>query len=196
MDKKSYHHKNLRNDLIEKGIELVNKYGAEQLSLRKVAQACGVSHAAPYSHFANKEELLVAMQNYITEQFTEMLEETICKYKEAPNFMMEFGKAYASFFIDRPQYYRFLFYQGNMCINLNLDDTEENTYKPFAIYKEQLLKIFEKLDIPQDKMQDIIIALFAYIHGLTSLATMQNVNYDKNWKDKLADLISAFSCEF
>ena len=50
MEKKPYHHKNLKNDLIEKGIELVNKNGINQLSLRKVAQACGVSHAAPYSH--------------------------------------------------------------------------------------------------------------------------------------------------
>lgn len=58
MEKKPYHHKNLKNDLIEKGIELVNKNGINQLSLRKVAQACGVSHAAPYSHFSNKEELL------------------------------------------------------------------------------------------------------------------------------------------
>ena len=48
MEKKPYHHKNLKNDLIEKGIELVNKNGINQLSLRKVAQACGVSHAAPY----------------------------------------------------------------------------------------------------------------------------------------------------
>ena len=39
MEKKPYHHKNLKNDLIEKGIELVNKNGINQLSLRKVAQA-------------------------------------------------------------------------------------------------------------------------------------------------------------
>ena len=66
MEKKPYHHKNLINDLIEKGIELVNKNGINQLSLRKVAQACGVSHAAPYSHFSNKEELLQEMQLHIT----------------------------------------------------------------------------------------------------------------------------------
>ena len=35
----AYHHKNLRNELIEKGIELVEEYGMQQLSLRKVAQA-------------------------------------------------------------------------------------------------------------------------------------------------------------
>ena len=60
--KQTYHHKDLRNALIEKGIEIVNIEGMQAFSLRKVATACGVSHAAPYSHFQNKEELLEAMQ--------------------------------------------------------------------------------------------------------------------------------------
>ena len=58
----AYHHKNLRNALIEAGIELVSKEGINGFSLRKAAAACGVSHAAPYSHFQNKEDLLEAMQ--------------------------------------------------------------------------------------------------------------------------------------
>ena len=41
--KKSYHHGNLREELIEKGIELINEAGEEKLSLRKVAKMCGVS---------------------------------------------------------------------------------------------------------------------------------------------------------
>ena len=73
----AYHHKNLRNALIEAGIELVSKEGINGFSLRKAAAACGVSHAAPYSHFQNKEDLLEAMQLYITEKFSERLESSI-----------------------------------------------------------------------------------------------------------------------
>ena len=65
--RQSYHHKDLRKALIETGIELVSKEGVSAFSLRKVAAACGVSHAAPYSHFQNKEELLNAMQIFITD---------------------------------------------------------------------------------------------------------------------------------
>ena len=121
MEKKPYHHKNLKNDLIEKGIELVNKNGINQLSLRKVAQACGVSHAAPYSHFSNKEELLQEMQLHITKKFTEVLENTVSQYRGTPIFLLEFGKAYISFFISHPQYFNFLFQQGNIQIDLNID---------------------------------------------------------------------------
>ena len=59
--RQTYHHKDLRNALIETGIQLVSTEGVNAFSLRKVAAACGVSHAAPYSHFQNKEELLEAV---------------------------------------------------------------------------------------------------------------------------------------
>lgn len=196
MDNKTYHHKNLKNELIEKGIELVNEYGLSQISLRKVARACNVSHAAPYSHFANKDELLVAMQSHITEQFTETLEKTISEYKGKSEFLLEFGKAYISFFISRPQYFTFLFQQGNMLIDLNIDSQEENNYKPFVIYKTQVLNLLESSGMSQSKKQDFIIALFAYVHGLTSLATMKNVHYSKKWENNLADLVKMFAYEF
>ena len=151
MEKKPYHHKNLKNDLIEKGIELVNKNGINQLSLRKVAQACGVSHAAPYSHFSNKEELLQEMQLHITKKFT---------------------------------------------IDLNIDSGRESNYQPFAIYKEQVLKLLADTNMTQSKKEDLIVALFAYVQGLTTLATMENVHYAYKWEDKLTDLIGIFSCEF
>lgn len=196
MDRESYHHKNLKNDLIEKGIELVNEYGMSQVSLRKVAQACNASHAAPYSHFSNKEELFASMQSYITDQFTNVLENTISAYKGKSDFLLQFGKAYISFFIDRPHYFTFLFQQGNMRVDLDIDCFDTNSYKPFLIYKEQVLLLLAHSPMSREKKEDYIIALFAYIHGLTALATMKNVNYSKTWESKLEDLIKTFSFEF
>ena len=73
----TYHHKNLKEELIEAGITLVAKEGLEGFSLRKVAAVCGVSHTAPYSHFENKDVLLEEMQNYITNGFSEELKKAI-----------------------------------------------------------------------------------------------------------------------
>ena len=80
--------------------------------------SCGLSHAAPYSHFSNKEELLQEMQLHITKKFTEVLENTVSQYRGTPIFLLEFGKAYISFFISHPQYFNFLFQQGNIQIDL------------------------------------------------------------------------------
>ena len=197
MEKKTYHHKDLKNELIEKGIELVNESGLNQLSLRKVAKACNVSHAAPYSHFKNKEELFEAMQLFITEQFSNMLEEVIAVYKDQPNFLLEFGKAYIRFFMEKPQYFTFLFQHGkNIQINLDIRDENEKNYKPFVIYKEQILNMLEYSNMSLNQKEDWMIALFGYIHGLASLATMENVHYAMGWENKLEDLISIFTVEF
>lgn len=193
MKQNTYHHKNLKHELIEKGIEIVNEYGLEQLSLRKVAIACNVSHAAPYSHFANKEELLSAMQLHITEQFTGMLEEMIVKYGDQPDFMVKFGKAYITFFMNKPQYFHFLFGQGSVEVDFSPGAGE--SYRPFQIYKEQVLKRLEHTDLTPEKKQDCVISLFAYVHGLTALVTMPNVKYAPGWENKLEDLITTLGID-
>ena len=52
-----YHHGDIRNALIEEGRKMINSGGEESLSMRKLAEKCGVTMAAPYAHFKNKEEM-------------------------------------------------------------------------------------------------------------------------------------------
>ena len=59
--KSAYHHGDLRSALIEEALDMLAEAGTEQLTLRKVAQRLGVSHAAPYRHFADKAALLAAI---------------------------------------------------------------------------------------------------------------------------------------
>jgi AcrR family transcriptional regulator len=58
---RSYHHGNLRAELLETAIAELARGGAEALSLRALARRVGVSQTAPYRHFADKEALLAAM---------------------------------------------------------------------------------------------------------------------------------------
>ena len=64
----TYHHGNLREALTEAGIRIINESGEDALSLRKVASACDVSHAAPYAHFKDKDELIEEIKKSVTEQ--------------------------------------------------------------------------------------------------------------------------------
>jgi AcrR family transcriptional regulator len=58
---RSYHHGNLRAELLDTAIAQLREVGADELSLRALARAIGVSQTAPYRHFADKGELLAAM---------------------------------------------------------------------------------------------------------------------------------------
>jgi AcrR family transcriptional regulator len=192
--KQTYHHKDLKRELIEKGIELVSTEGLQSFSLRKVAAACQVTHAAPYAHFQNKDELLDAMQNHITDEFTKMLESTIAEYADNPDILDHLGMAYILFFIDNPHYFSFLFEQSNMRIDLSFSGESTLNYKPFEIYKGIALKATEQAAFPEERKNDAIIALWAFIHGIASLATMKNVIYDEDWKSKIHDIICVLRC--
>ena len=194
--RQSYHHKDLRNALIETGIELVSTEGINAFSLRKVAAACGVSHAAPYSHFQNKEELLNAMQIFITDRFSELLENTIEKNSNDTELLKEMGIAYVSFFVENPSYFQFLYAQSNIKIDLSMSIPDNQNYKPFIIYKNIVGNLLEQTNYPKEKQNDIIITIWAFIHGVTALATMNNVSYDNDWKQKVVDFMNIFQLSF
>lgn len=190
MKDKPYHHGNLKNCLIEGGIELINQVGAKELSLRKVCALCGVSQTAPYSHFKNKEELQEAMQDYVIDQFMEELKDAVasCPDQKSQERIIQMGKRYVMFFIKNPQYFQFLFYQTNIKIDLSLESCADN-FAPLELLKAEVIRIFGKDTMPEEKMQDMIIALWGTVHGLAAIATMKNVRYDKEWENKITDII-------
>jgi len=59
--RRSYHHGDLRNALLNAARAILEEEGLAALSLRAVARRAGVSHAAPYRHFPNHEALLVEL---------------------------------------------------------------------------------------------------------------------------------------
>ena len=96
MENNSYHHGDLKHELMEKGLVLINKYGEDNLSLRKLAAECGVSNAAPYAHFENKEDLISEIQNYVMGLFTAQLKNVVSACSESKDIFMADGRAVAA----------------------------------------------------------------------------------------------------
>src|SRR5215510_14578577 len=57
----AYHHGNLRQALLDQALIGLRKHGAENSSLRDLARGIGVSQAAPYRHFPDKDSLLAQL---------------------------------------------------------------------------------------------------------------------------------------
>lgn len=105
-----YHHGDLRNTLIRSGLGLLVSDGISQLSLRKVAKKAGVSEAAPYRHFKNKQCLLAA----IAEQGFLQLANRLHKAKQEFNqdvrkLIFKTGHAYINFAQENRQSMRIMF---------------------------------------------------------------------------------------
>jgi len=184
MNTKPYHHGGLRTAIIEKGIEFINEHGVSNLSLRKLAQACGVSHAAPYSHFASKDELYDAIKNHITVQFAAVLRDSLKDAGETPKGLFNMGCAYVLFFAHNPAYFRFIFSRSDITVG------DGHKYEPYDFYMEFMKKMFDKMDYPQDLREKTIIAQWAMIHGLASIAVMNDPAEIVEWEEKVPEILS------
>lgn len=108
--KKTYHHGDLKNALIKAGVEILAKDGVSGLSLRKVALKAGVSHAAPYAHFADKQALIAAISTEGFRQLYEMMSGVAEKYKSQPEKqLVEAAWAYVQFAIEDRDRFKVMF---------------------------------------------------------------------------------------
>ncbi|MBW4082016.1 TetR/AcrR family transcriptional regulator [Paenibacillus sp. S150] len=184
MKEKPYHHGDLRNQLIEAGIKLINTDGINSFSLRKVAAECKVSHTAPYSHFKNIDELVSAMGVHVTEQFMDSLRTSIQGKEGSHEAISQLGQAYIDFFIEHPQYFQFLFYHSGIIIDL--DNYNSDNYPPFALFRTTAYQIFRNSGLPEAEFSHQLISLWSMVHGIASLLTNNGVRYSGNWRDFFA----------
>src|ERR1700709_1143394 len=61
MARETYHHGDLKSAILQRAAELVAERGADGISLRELARAAGVSHAAPAHHFVDRRGLFTAL---------------------------------------------------------------------------------------------------------------------------------------
>lgn len=99
-----YHHGDLRAALVEAARGLVERQGAASVSLREVARLAGVSHNAPYRHFADREALLAAVAAGGFRDLTAALEQG-----RAGGTAGHFGLAYVRFALANPALYGLMF---------------------------------------------------------------------------------------
>lgn len=189
-----YHHGNLRKELIDTGIRIINNEGEQALSLRKVAAACGVSHSAPYAHFKDKEELLQAIKSTVTERFTKRLKEAVeqTKGESAEKAIVVMGRSYVKFFIDNPDYYKFLFYNQKITVHLSVEEEHKEDYPPYLLLKELFERYLKekKLKLSNEEKEIELIKIWSAVQGIASIACMENVVTSKPWEEYLDRIIN------
>ena len=107
---KSYHHGNLRAEILDSAIEQLRQQGADDLSLRALARSIGVSQTAPYRHFADKGELLAAMATRGYRELLIALRQAGQAAGDCPREqLVAFAHAYVAYAADNPQLFKLMF---------------------------------------------------------------------------------------
>ncbi len=179
-EKPAYHHGDLRSKLIEMAISYIETDGASKLSLRKIAAQLGVSHNAPYMHFANKDALLDAV---IARGFADLREEiaqaggqesfTTADWKER---VKSGFRAYVNFARERPALYALMHIpRGSWQSSGQLDPQKSDDGQAGVA---TLHGLSETLEAGQQLGQvhagdssEMALWVWATLHGLSSLTS-------------------------
>ncbi len=107
---RAYHHGNLRNELLDTAEAQLAESSIDELSLRALARAVGVSQTAPYRHFKDKSELLAALATRGYRKLLEGLETSGDAAGEDPrDEMRAFAHAYVGYAMEHPDLFKLMF---------------------------------------------------------------------------------------
>lgn len=113
MARSSYHHGNLRQALIEATVRLIEDSGPQAFTLAEAARVAGVSAAAPYRHFAGREQLLEEIARQGFDEFADRLEAAFDEGRpRALTAFLRMGQEYLSFARERRGFYIAMFESG------------------------------------------------------------------------------------
>lgn len=103
-----YHHGDLRRSLIEAGLALVTEKQDWTFSLREITRRAGVSHNAPYNHFADSDDLLIAVAAAGFEQMRDHLSAAVSGVAAPDKALLACGRAYIELALKNPALYRLM----------------------------------------------------------------------------------------
>jgi AcrR family transcriptional regulator len=167
--KEKYHHGDLRAALLEAALAVISEIGPQGLSIREVARRAGVSHAAPYRHFADRDELILA----VVEQGFDLMQQTMQAEKAAApadplNQFAAGGLAYVNFALAHPAYYRVMF-SGDLLSSTGHLSLQHTSHEAL---QEMVANITECQQLGVVRKGDPItqaLTILATIHGFVSL---------------------------
>ncbi|MBD3276563.1 MAG: TetR family transcriptional regulator [Candidatus Marinimicrobia bacterium] len=168
-NKEAYHHGNLREALLDAGVELIAKEGLDGFSLRAVAREANVSHAAPYRHFEGKEDLIASIAETGFSKLAHEMQKVTRKHQDNPGEMlMESGRAYIQFGLNHRNHLRIMF--GDIGDELpEFDHLREAAEQAFGGFVEIIALCQEHGIVKQGSPAQIAMSAWSMVHGITIL---------------------------
>jgi len=162
-------------------------FGFEGFSMRRVARACGVSCAAPYKHFKNKNEILESVISYINEKWLERQEKTIARFADAPlrRQLIELSREYVRFMVENPRFLAVWTAKGK---------TGGVDYLPIKAKTSELSKALlrqycDEFGVSEETARAKMYVVRSLIYGAALMFCNGDLEYDENALQFVADFV-------
>lgn len=158
-----YHHGDLRAALVDAAIELIAERGVRGFSLAEASRRVGVTVAAPYRHFADRDELLAAVAVRALHIFTAMIEAEAADTDTPEQRLAAMTRAYVRFAVEQRPMFETLFSSG---IDKSRYPELKRAYEPIDAF---LCSVQEICEGDAAAAEALAVALEASAHGHAAL---------------------------
>jgi AcrR family transcriptional regulator len=156
---KQYHHGDLRAALMTAALSLIERHGIKSFSLKDAAVQVGVSSAAPYRHFADKDALLAELRREGFALFYDSLRTAYESGGTPAERLEELGVAYVFFALRHPARFRIMFGLAGP-----LEARDPNAYH---LLVEAVAALLPRAS--PKRRHDLVVACWSIVHGFATL---------------------------
>ncbi len=164
----TYHHGNLREALLSAALALIGERGPGGFSFAEIARAAGVSAAAPYRHFRDRDALIAEVSRAGFDLFADQLAAAYNGGKPSPVAALNAcGRAYLQFARSNPAYYAAMFEHGAA----PLPDAAliAASDRAFGVLREAAEAVVATAKAPRPPALMVALHIWAFSHGVASL---------------------------
>ena len=169
-----YHHGDLRDTLLQAAERMADADVSGGFSLRELAREAGVSHAAPYRHFRDRDELVLALAERWMNQFVAAQESAVGS-GDARADLLAVGTAYVRWALDHPSRFRLVF---DPAVNRPGDPPTpafaELVGRHTALLRDAVAAAAEA-GVVDDRDGAVGAALWSQVHGLAGLVLLGHI---------------------
>ena len=167
--RRGYHHGNLREALVRAALELIAEKGPAGFTFADAARWAGVSSAAPYRHFRDREALMADVARRGFEKFADDLSRAWNDGAPEPFQAFEnVGRAYLAFARNQPAFYSAMFEAG---VVIDSDPAlRQAADRAFGVLREAAeILVARAPKVPRPPALMVALHVWAMAHGIASL---------------------------
>jgi AcrR family transcriptional regulator len=173
---KPYHHGHLGEALLHAAIQLIAEVGPAGFTLREVARRAGVSHNAPYRHFADREELLAAVAAQGFRELDEAMLSAVRHQRTSVARLKRAGLAYVEFALRRPEHFAVMF--DAAVSKHKTPDSSQAAEQAFGTLVSLVKTCQDEGRLPSGDLLQFALLAWSMVHGVAKLATAKRLPYE------------------
>lgn len=167
--RRSYHHGNLREALIEAALKLISEKGPSGVTFAEAARSAGVSSAAPYRHYRDRDALMADVAKQGFERFHIALRTAWDEGRPEPGAAFHrMGRAYLEFARKEPAYFSAMFESGlDLSQHAEVKQAGDRAFDALHVACQAVAAKFPASHRPPSMM--VALHMWSLAHGISAL---------------------------